>query len=303
MQYKYYDPHPHICHMTQYECCKNHKNCPLYYKCKELDKEKIMSICKLDCATCNYEGCTISVEKRKTDPIYVNGLIMTKHPKNIELEIEKERAIHKETHRKNYVLYNTLFGDYRERRNKQQRDRYYADLEYSRRRAREWYHTHYVKQVKPIPEAIMPECQMNCLECKYKDCILPEEWRKKANQANWKKNNPDYFANYRTKKRQLLREKNKDYYAQHKNERLTYLKEHRTKPEIKAQRAAYEKEYRKANPEKARERKRRYNERHPEKVKAWKKTYYKTHKDEINAKRREQYKKQKAETIAQAIDI
>lgn len=290
MTYLFYDPHPHVCRMQQYECCKNHTNCPLYHRCKELKGyAEASKVCKKDCATCDYTGCTMSMENRKIEPLYVNGFIMAEPlPLSIELEREKERLHHYITHRKNYVFYNTLFGDFRERRNKQQRDRYHADLEFSRQRAREWYRAHYVKQVKPIPESILPECQLNCENCKHEDCVLPEDWRKKANQANWLKNNPDYFANYRKENRQLLREKGKDYYAQHRDERLTYQKEHRSKPEVKAQRAAYDKEYRKTHPEIEREKKRRYNERHRDKVLEQKKAYYEAHKDEINAKRRAQ---------------
>ena len=135
----------------------------------------------------------------------------------------------------------------------------------------------------------MPECQMNCENCKYEDCILPEDWRKKANQANWQKNNPDYFANYRAENQQLLREKGKAYYAQHKEERLARQKEHRSKPEVKAQRAAYDKKYRKAHPDTEREKRRRYRERHPEKIRERKRAYYEAHKEEINKKRREKY--------------
>lgn len=291
MIYQYYDPHPHICRMRQYVCCKNHSNCSLYHHCKKLKGyTEASKRCKKDCTACNYTGCTMSMENRQTNPLYVNGLIIIEPlPTLIELEREKERLIHKETHRKNYVLYNTLFGDYREKRNMQQRVRYHADLEFSRQRARKWYQAHYVKQEKPIPEAIMPECQLNCSNCKFEDCILPVDWRKKAIQENWKKNNPDYFANYREKNRQLLREKSRHYYAQHKNERSVYQKEHRSKPEVKMQRAAYDKEYCKANPDKVRKKKRRYIERHSEKVKEWKRAYWAAHKDEINEKRRKKY--------------
>ena len=54
---------------------------------------------------------------------------------------------------------------------------------------------------------------------------------------------------------------------------MARLKEHRSKPEIKAKRAAYDKEYRKT---------------HPEVVRRKRKKYYEAHKNEINAKRRQQ---------------
>lgn len=275
MLYQYYDPHPHICRMKQYECCKNYQNCPLYNRCKELKGySEAGKVCKQDCATCDYTGCTMSMEKGLSEPLYINGRVMTQIlPLPIDQEREKERAIHKITHRQNYEFYNTLFGDYRERKNKQQRNRYHADEEFYRQRAREWYRTHYVKQEKTVPEAIMPKCKFDCFNCQHGGCILPEDWRHKANMENWKKNNPNYFAEYREQNKELLREKGKKYYEEHREERLAALKLHRQKPEIKAQRAAYDKEYRKIHPEKERERQRRY---------------YESHKDEINARRRQQ---------------
>ena len=276
MIYQYYDPHPHICRMKQYECCKNyHNRCPLYHTCKGMKGyAEASKVCKRDCATCDYTGCSMPLEQRKTEPLYVNGIVITEPlPIPIERERERERRIHIVTHRKNYEFYNKLFGDWKERRNKQNRDRYHADPEFHRQRAREWYHAHYKKQEQTIPESIMPECKLDCMNCPYIDCILPEDWRRRANMENWKKNNPTYYADYRENNRELLREKSKQYYSENREERLARLKEHRSKPEIKAKRAAYDKEYRKT---------------HPEVVRRKRKKDYEAHKNEINAKRRQQ---------------
>lgn len=297
MQYQYYDPHPHICRMKQYECCKNyHASCSLYHICKNMNGfSKTSSVCKRDCATCYYSGCSMPLEQRKTDPIYLSGNVVVEPlPLKINFIREQERRLHKISHLENYKLYNIVFGNYREKRNKQQRDRYHADLEFSRQKARERYRAHYVKQEKPIPEAIMPDCKMDCEHCPHDDCVLPEDWRIKANLENWKAENPTYYADYRENNRELLREKSKRYYAENREEILRRQKEHRSKPEIKAQRATYNKEYCKNNPDKIREKQHRYIERNRDKVRERKKAYYEAHKDEINAKRREKYASQKS---------
>ncbi len=312
MQYQYYDPHPHVCQMKQYECCKHHHNCRLYHICKDMKGyAEASKCCKRDCPTCDYSGCTMSPEERQISPLYVKGVITTSSSADdlaIELEREKERQLHKITHQQNYILYNKLFGDYSERRRQQEHNRYHKDIEVARQYRREYYHAHYVKKEEVIPEDIMPECRMDCENCPYEDCILPYNWKAQARHNKWKQKNPDYFANYCKANAEKRREQGKIYYRENKEKITARQKKHRSKPEVKAQRAAYDVKYRKEHPDSEREKKRRYNERHANKVKEYKrayneknaekikerrKAYYEAHKEEIKAKQRQRYATQK----------
>ncbi len=275
MVYQYYDPHPRVCHMKQYECCKKyHTSCSLYHICKNMKGyTETSAVCKRDCATCDYTGCSMPLEQRKSDPLYINGVTYSEAiPLYIDLKRETEKTLHKTNHKKNYEFYNKLFGDYRERKNKQAYDRYHANPDFYRQRAREWARKHYVKQEYVIPEEIMPECRLDCTNCKYEDCILPEDWKRKAYQENFLHNNPNYFSEYRERNRELLREKGKSYYTKNKEKILAHQKQHRQNPKVKIQRALYDKQYRETHKEAEREKRKRYYERH---------------KDEINAKKRQ----------------
>lgn len=244
------------------------------------------SVCKRDCASCSYKGCSLSEENRKNNPLYVKGYTNAEPLfLNIETIKSEEHKKHIQNHKKKYVFYNQLFGDWNARRNKQNRARYHANPEYRRQYAREWYRTHYVKQAKSIPEAIMPECGLDCLNCPHPDCILPEDWRRKASQANWKKNNPNYFAEYRAKNRELLREKGAKYREEHREEILKRQRARRATPEGKSKRAESDKRYRESHRESERERNKRWREENPEK--------YRAQLDKYNKLRRERRAAQK----------
>lgn len=89
-----YIPHPHICHMAQYECCKRHQDCPLFDKCSSIQKQ---TVCKRDCPSCSYNGCSLSTEKRQNAPVYVAGVIQENR---IELHLETRYFIEQLAHKK-----------------------------------------------------------------------------------------------------------------------------------------------------------------------------------------------------------
>lgn len=270
--FQFYDPHPNICRMKQYECCKNfHNRCPLYHSCKDLNGyKKASKACKKDCANCSYKGCSLTMEKRKSEPLYVNGLITVQPlPLDKDFVIERERTLWKKTHKVNYDFYNWLWGNRKEYNKKYIEQNREKHNEY----AKKYYKTHYASpKGNKKAVSVTPKCELKCFECPYEDCILPENWLKKAYQEEWKKNNPTYFEEYRENNRELLREKGRKYYDENREEILARQKVRRAKPEVKAQRAEYDKRYRELHPEKEREKHHRY---------------YEKHKDEINAKKRE----------------
>ena len=145
MVYQYYVPHPHVCHMNQYMCCKNYVDiCPLGKVCRTMNIKELTSVCKKDCQTCTYTGCSMTFEQRKSIPLYINGVVTSQRVNlHIDFEREKERLLHKELHKKQYEFYNLLWGDLRERKNARQRAKYAADPEYYRGKAREYYEKHY----------------------------------------------------------------------------------------------------------------------------------------------------------------
>ena len=277
-----YVPHPKICHMAQYQCCKRHMDCPLYPVCAQSRKP---TVCIRDCPNCAYEGCSLTPQQRISEPVYVDHVIQGEQL-DLRLEIRRmrEQSEHKVEHRKRYVYYNRLFGDYRERRNKQNRERYWRDPEFARQRAREWYQKHYVKKGRSIDQRFLPECNLQCEECRYPDCILPEDWLKRAYQDAFLKSHPDYFANYRETHREELREKGRAYHAANREKRLEWQHQYRQQPEVKRKKAAYDAAYRQTEAGKASSRRR-------------KEKYYAAHRDEINAKRRA---KRAAERIARS---
>ncbi len=259
MLYQYYDPHPHVCHMKQYEVCKNfHKTCPLYHICKDMNKEAITSVCKKDCATCNYEGCTMSKEKRISEPLYVNGLTRSEPiPLPMEEERNKERRFHLKEHAKMYHQYNMLFNkEYRQKLKIQQQN--YRNEH--RKQRNEWARKNYRKShpnseahKKELNPEFLPPCKYDCLNCTKPDCDISENYYKNAYINHWRKNNQERYSEYRKK-----------YYAD--------------------------------NIEKERERLKKWREENPEKLKAQRDNYnivrrqnYAKNKEAINAQRREHY--------------
>lgn len=264
MIYQYYDPHPHICRMRQYKCCKNYKDiCPLWDTCSKMDIKKLISVCKRDCASCSYEGCTMPMEKRKDAPLYVNRLVTVNMlDLHIERNRERERQDHRKEHRKLYIFYNTIWGDYREKKNKKCREKYHTDLEFSREQARKRQRKYYKKHPRVMQYTIIPECRLDCEKCKYDDCILPDNWRVKARQEKWKKKNPNYSADYREKNREKLRRQNREHYAKNKELINARKREKRKDPEVKQRYVEYYRQYREANREKIRENQKRYRDQH-----------------------------------------
>lgn len=272
-----YIPNTCVCYMMQYTCCNN-VNCRLYLMCSQI---KPQSVCKRDCPSCDYKGCSLSQKHRKDFPVYVTKVIQSERvPLDLEGSRSREQAVHRMQHKKLYEYYNDLLGDRRERRNQQSRARYWRDPDYYRQLARESYRRRYIPHPKKLDQRFQPECQFRCDACPYPDCILPADWKRRAYAEDFIKRNPDYFRQYRQEHSEELKAYNHQYYATHKEECREYQKEHRQKPEIKAQRAAYDKAYRQTPAGK-------------ESAKRRKAKYYAAHREEINEKRREKRRNQK----------
>ena len=311
MIYQYYDPHPHICRMQQYTCCKFHTDCPLYHRCQQMKGyEDAGSVCKRDCPSCDYRGCTMSMARRKTHPIYMNGNATTKAlSHSIEIEWEREHNIHLHTHRKNYVLYNQLFGDLKEKQKAYQYEYYRKDIEYSRQRSRERYRKSHPITDKKYTGKYIPECGFKCEKCKHEDCILPQDWNVKARQEAFNAKHPNYWSEYYKSHKEERSSWAKAYYQEHREEirekqRLARL----SNPNARAKSNEYNRKYyhlhkeeiqqrrqeKKNSPEeKERQRayQRAYREAHREEHNAYERQYYEAHKEEINAKKRQQRQK------------
>lgn len=226
--------------------------------------------------------------QRQTNPVYVNCVIQGDRLElNLEGRYWQEQADHKKNHISKYIFYNNIFGNRREKINARQRERYWKDPEYRRQLSRESYARRHPKKQQSIDERFMPACRLQCEECQHPDCILPHDWLKKAYAAEFLAKHPDYFKQYRLEHAEERKDYERQRYQQKKPEILKRQKEHRQKPEVKAKRAEYDRQYRKAHPESAKLRKKRYAEAHPDRVRAQKRAYYAAHKDEINARRRE----------------
>lgn len=267
-----YIPHPKVCHMAQYHGCKNRRSCRLFLRCSQIEYQN--KVCCQDCPSCTYAGCSLTPRQRQMQPVYVEHILQQEmQDLNLETRRWREEQAHKAQHRALYIFYNNLFGDLRERRNQRQRQKYWQDPEYYRMLSRQSYNKHRKPPTRQVIPKYLPECGLNCSDCLYEDCILTENWEKKAYMDNFLRNNPDYFAKYRETHREELREKGKRYYAENAEKIRKRAKLHRQKPEVRAQRAAYDQAYRKAHPESEIRRRKRY---------------YAAHRDEINARRRQQ---------------
>ncbi len=267
-----YFPDAPVCHIPLYECCTRRINCRLYPICAQIQKQ---TICKRDCPTCDYDGCSLPADLRRSNPVYIVNLIQSDRlPLDLDGQRDREQLAHRTQHKKLYEYYNDLFGNRRDRRNRQCRARYWRDPDYYRQLARESYRRRYDPRPKKLDQRFQPECQFHCDDCPYPDCILPTDWRRRAYAEDFINRNPDYFRQYRLEHREELKAYNQQYYADHKEKRWEYQRAHRQKPEVKAQRAAYDKAYRQTAAGKESARRRRAK-------------YYAAHKDQINAKRRE----------------
>lgn len=267
-----YIPSAPVCRAPQYHCCTHGQHCRLYPICSKMSPSA-GSICKRDCPSCDYKGCSMSAQDRIEQPLYQNHITLTWSEPIDDVTFFREQRKHKEQHHRMYEYYNKIFGDLNERRAARARERYHKDPERYRQQTRNWYNKHCKSNAVPtISEDIMPPCHLDCENCPHDDCVLPENWEKQARYKRWLANNPDYHQRYREKHREQIRTAGKDYYATHKAEILKRRREHRQKPEVKAARNAYDKAY---------------NQAHPEKKKAKSKRYYEAHKDEINARKRE----------------
>lgn len=297
MLYQYYDPHPHICRMKQYECCKNYNDCPLYHICKTMNKEQITSACKKDCATCTYTGCSMPPEQRTNNPLYTNGFTSTSP---LPLPIEAERAIEQEKHvrehAKKYHLYNWLWGDYKEKRKASTRDRdyYYSHREQILKQKEEKRRKQGMQPISERKIKILPPCGGDCLNCNKTDCDLPDTWNEKNAYAKyWRQQNHERYNEYRKK-----------YYADNIERERERLKNWRKdNPEkLKAQREKYNavrREKYKENKTIINEKRKEHYAANREKLAEQKRIWTAANKEKINARRRELYAEKKK--LAQAI--
>ncbi len=264
-----YVPGAPVCRMPQYQCCKHRTHCRLHSVCKQMSLD-VMKVCIMDCPNCTYEGCSLSVQERIKSPIYRDHINLDPTEPIDEATLFRERRKHARQHHQLYEYYNKLFGDFNQRAAARARKRYHEDPEKHRQYKRDWYSKHKkaVKAPPTIPEDIMPPCRLDCENCSNDDCVLPVDWKRKATQARWLANNPDYHSRYHEKHREEIRAADREYYAEHREKILQRQKEHRQRPEVQAARSAYDKAYRAA------------------------------HRDEINARRRKKRKQQKEGAVA-----
>lgn len=261
-----YIPSSHVCHMDQYHCCKHRSHCRLYPICSQIQQP---TVCQRNCAQCTYQGCSLSSEWRISRPIYIQGTIQgNRTDLDLEGRYQREKIAHKDKHRRMYVLYNTLFGNYREQRNAQNRKRYWSDPEYYRMLARKFYKKRCKPKNRAIEDRFLPSCGLQCSACEYEDCILPANWLQKAHQHAFIEANPDYFANYRKQHTEERRAYDKRYYQENREKILERIRTHRADPAVKQQRAKYDAQYRKTHRDADRERHRRYYARHKEEINA-----------------------------------
>lgn len=265
-----YIPHTKVCHMEQYQCCTHRKNCRLRSRCEQIQTS---ILCIHDCPSCMYSGCSLSEEDRRTHPVYRDGIIQGNRV-DVHLEIRKmaEQFAHRRNHARLYSYYNTIFGDYRQKRNAAQRRRYWENPEKARAAARKSYRKCY----KPHPvnrnSQYLPQCKFDCVNCPHKDCVVPENWYKQIYGQKYYAEHPDYFQTYRETHKAERANYNKMWYRKNRDSKLARQREHRSDPSVKKERAVYDKKWRKE---------------HPELERAKRKRYYEKHREEINARKRE----------------
>lgn len=215
------------------------------------------------------------MEKRKTSPVYKEKVIQDDR---LDLDLERrywqEHQAHRVQHRKRYYFYNCLFGDLRAKTNKNRRRAYHANIETARERSRQRKRSKAKKSTFCDDKELkhIPECQLNCANCPYPDCILPDNWDKNIAQTKWQRENPEYKKQYYEENKEHLIAAMNDYYAKNRDRICKQQRQYRQKPEVKAR---------------STERSKRYRERNIEKIRAYKKAWYQKNKDAYNAQRRE----------------
>lgn len=111
----------------------------------------------------------------------------------------KKTPEERKQHNQNYILYNTLFSNYKEKNKVIQR---------------RWYENNRKKENNNciIKKCFSVMCNLDCFNCEYEDCIInDEDYHKMYYQYNHDKLLKQK-ASYRTAHRQELSEKSKKYY-------------------------------------------------------------------------------------------
>ena len=119
---------------------------------------------------------------------------------------DKKTIEEKKYHTKMYLFYNYLWGD-----RKEKWKQYY--IEHRRKRDKSLHPHEDFASVR-----INDICNGDCFNCIYDDCILPEDYLKKQYRKNFIKSHPKYYAEYREKNREQIREKSKVYREKNKEQ-------------------------------------------------------------------------------------
>lgn len=123
-------------------------------------------------------------------------------------------------HNQNYILYNTLFSNYKEKKKMIQK---------------RWYENNRKKEKNNciIKKCFSVMCNLDCFNCEYEDCIVNDE---DYHKMYYKYNHDKLLekkAQYRANNRELLNEKAKQYYQDNKEacleRNLKYRQEHKEK--------------------------------------------------------------------------
>ena len=271
-----YVPHGRVCRMEQYHCCKYKQHCRLYSICSQI---KLPTVCKRDCPSCSYPGCSLDELSREQFPVYIDGIIQSNR---LDLDIEKrywqEHTAHRKHHARLWYYYNCLFGDQRERHRNSGSKYREANIEKCRASARasakkRWRKLHPNCGQKPTRK-YNPPCGEDCENCPYDDCILPEDWQKKLFAAAKREKDPDYYKRYYRANEPRIRTYRTQYYKDNHSKIRAKQKAYYQRPEIKAQFA---------------ERSRKYAANHREEIRAYKKAWYEKNKAAISERRKEQW--------------
>lgn len=228
-----YVPNGRVCHMMQYHCCTQRPHCRLYPICSQMDSATSHSVCIMDCPNCKYEGCSLSEKDRKDNPLYVDHICQQENQTmDYDLIRFREKQKYRKQHDALYCFYNRLFGDLREKK---------------RVRAREWRRQNRQvsksenKQSSKRASSYIPDCcDKDCFNCKYEDCLLPENWLKRAYQ--------------------------KKYYDTHREAELARVKAYHESHPVETQ--EYQKKYYETHKEETKSKVRRWREANPEKYQA-----------------------------------
>lgn len=282
--FEVYDPHPHICKMAQYKCCKNHQSCPLYQKCRQTERnDNHIAICKMDCPTCTYEGCSLSADKRNSEPLYVKKEVQSEMlDLNLETIRTKEQLLHYKQHEKMLYFYKTLFGHELERRAKYRKSNreFINQTQNEKRRQKKIANDSFFDDSADLSftdseKGYLP-CGGDCFSCEYDDCILSEDDVKKCKTKAYNRNyyllhkkeiienqrayrnrcvqlDSQYYSKEYAKYREIHLQKSKKYYEEHKKEWQEYSKKYRAehKEELRQKKLAYREAHREELREKA----------------------------------------------------